>query len=577
MDNLKSDFVPAETLIKMYHLEQYVHVILDYTSRYNNSNSSYYSPFNLIGKYEIYPFYGDYPETYFLRSYGTWWKKSDSCQSNYRPQDFDPLGAEDYVTVEFESAVVPRDICIYETYNPGAVVRIWGKLASDTHWVLLWRGHPQQYPSKSRKFHPKIRPVNQLVNVIRLEFNQSHLQYHYSVDAILLGGFQPVSDLYYNMMERGLFFLKKPEEASKFSDMDKYSEFFGEDYFVKLPYEVMIHIFQYLDLKSLCRCARVNKRWNEIVNDPFLYQTLSLKPYWYLVNCNTIDYFMKKCTSLKKLDISWCGNDIEGFDKKLAIFIGANCDTLTHCSLSNCKYISREMLTELSTCRNLVDLRLKNVTNCFKLDNPSLQYLDKLVTLDLTATNIEDGDLICILKENPNLKHLIIDLCEHLTNLDIVVEAAADYNPKLTCWSSWKTLSLTAEGVKKFGKFPLMKELDLGWCLINKDPGDCLRYIVDGCPHLSRLILSEWRGLNDHLIIPLIMTCKELTQLDIFGIKNITAELCEKALLYLPKLRLLDISFCDSIRQDEVEILRRQYPHITIQRSCQYSSMNYLN
>ncbi|CAH1967496.1 unnamed protein product [Acanthoscelides obtectus] len=379
------------------------------------------------------------------------------------------------------------------------------------------------------------------------------------------------------MMERGLFFLKKPEEASKFSDMDKYSEFFGEDYFVKLPYEVMIHIFQYLDLKSLCRCARVNKRWNEIVNDPFLYQTLSLKPYWYLVNCNTIDYFMKKCTSLKKLDISWCGNDIEGFDKKLAIFIGANCDTLTHCSLSNCKYISREMLTELSTCRNLVDLRLKNVTNCFKLDNPSLQYLDKLVTLDLTATNIEDGDLICILKENPNLKHLIIDLCEHLTNLDIVVEAAADYNPKLTCWSSWKTLSLTAEGVKKFGKFPLMKELDLGWCLINKDPGDCLRYIVDGCPHLSRLILSEWRGLNDHLIIPLIMTCKELTQLDIFGIKNITAELCEKALLYLPKLRLLDISFCDSIRQDEVEILRRQYPHITIQRSCQYSSMNYLN
>nr|CAI5842057.1 unnamed protein product [Callosobruchus analis] len=64
----------------------------------------------------------------------------------------------------FESAVVPRDICIYETYNPGAVVRIWGKLGGDTKWVLLWKGHPQMCPKKSRKFHPKIKPVNQLVN-----------------------------------------------------------------------------------------------------------------------------------------------------------------------------------------------------------------------------------------------------------------------------------------------------------------------------------------------------------------------------------------------------------------------------
>nr|CAI5842056.1 unnamed protein product [Callosobruchus analis] len=91
--------------------------------------------------------------------------------------------------------------------------------------------------------------------------------------------------------------------------MNKYREFVGQDYFVKLPYEVMIHIFQYLDLKSLCRCARVNKRWNEIINDPFLYQNLSLKPYWNLVNCDTIDYFMKKCTSLKSwmsLGAYWC-------------------------------------------------------------------------------------------------------------------------------------------------------------------------------------------------------------------------------------------------------------------------------
>lgn len=56
------------SVLKMTHLEQYVNKVLDYTQRYNNSNSSYYAPSNLIGKPEIYPLFGDVPETYSLVS-----------------------------------------------------------------------------------------------------------------------------------------------------------------------------------------------------------------------------------------------------------------------------------------------------------------------------------------------------------------------------------------------------------------------------------------------------------------------------------------------------------------------------
>lgn len=56
------------SLLKMTHLEQYVNIVLDYTQRYNNSNSSYYAPSNLIGKPEKYPLCGDFPETYSLVS-----------------------------------------------------------------------------------------------------------------------------------------------------------------------------------------------------------------------------------------------------------------------------------------------------------------------------------------------------------------------------------------------------------------------------------------------------------------------------------------------------------------------------
>lgn len=46
--------------------------------------------------------------------------------------------------------------------------------------------------------------------------------------------------------------------------------------------EVMIHIFNYLDLKSLSCCARVSRRWNEVAGDAFLYQNLSLKVSHYI-------------------------------------------------------------------------------------------------------------------------------------------------------------------------------------------------------------------------------------------------------------------------------------------------------
>lgn len=65
MDSTKDELI---SMLKMTHLEQYVNKVLDYTQRYNNSNSSYYAPSNLIGKPEMYPLFGDVPETYALVS-----------------------------------------------------------------------------------------------------------------------------------------------------------------------------------------------------------------------------------------------------------------------------------------------------------------------------------------------------------------------------------------------------------------------------------------------------------------------------------------------------------------------------
>ncbi|RZC40330.1 F-box/LRR-repeat protein 4, partial [Asbolus verrucosus] len=543
-------FIPVELTAKdMTNLEQYVESVINYTSKYNISFSISYAPENLVGKYVKYPSYGDFAETYILRSYGTWWKESEAYQQEYMPQEVDPLGAEDYITLGFESAVVPRDICIYETYNPGAVVRIWGRY-SDLNWKLLWEGPPQICPEESRKFHPTIRKLNCLINEIRLEFNQSHLKYHTSIDAVLLGGYQPRHILQYNVLQNDLLSLTISQDADTGNSEE--DENFNDacDFFSHLPHEVILHIFQYLDLKSLSRCAQVNRTWNEATRDPILYQNLSLKRYWHKINCETFDYFKSRCRGVKKIDLSWCGNHDKTFSNAFLQFLDKCCQQLTHLSLCHCHFVNNEIIAKLPTCRDLTELRLRNAKADF-FGFQHLSKLNRLVTLDLCSTSITDEPLMAVLKANPNLRHLILDFCESLERLDQVVETVSNFNRNLTTWSSFKTTSLTSLGALHFAKCANLKELDLGWCFVFTHPGDSLEKIALTCRSLKRLIISQWRGVNDQMLLPVVMYCKNLTQLDLLGIKSITGDICERALMSLPNLRLLDISFCDSIVSEQ--------------------------
>ncbi|XP_028130529.1 F-box/LRR-repeat protein 4 isoform X2 [Diabrotica virgifera virgifera] len=521
-------------------VEYYVHKVKDYSSRYNHIGSFHYAPCNLVGKYELYPTYGDFPECYCLKNYGSWWKQSRTYQPNYRPQDFDCLGAEDYITVEFEEALVPSDICIYEIFNPGAVVRIRGKLSTESNskWILLWEGAPEKIPPISRKFHKKIKNIDSLINTLRIEFNPTHLEYHYAVEAVLMGGFQARSMLEAKILGIGLLNIigsfsskltcQDPEESTTASTSDCSTPSCSlpevkpmlledtctdtrTDYFLNLPNEIILQIFQYLDLISLSHCSMVNRRWNDISRDALLYQNINLRPYWHLVNVNTILYYRSRCQLLKKVDVSWCGNDVPHFSTTLEGFLASNAHSITHLSLSSCKFLNENMFQVISLCSELVDL------------------------------------------------------CQKLQRLDEIVQTAVEHNKKLSAWSCWKSCSITPEGVRRLGRCPNLKEIDLGWCLNYKDPGDSLHVVAKGCPKLERLILSAWRGLNDALLAPIIKSCKELKYLDLLGSRNITGHICEKALRLLPKLELLDLCYSFCITQNEVNLWRRQYPNVTIQ------------
>lgn len=114
----------------------------------------------------------------------------------------------------------------------------------------------------------------------------------------------------------------------------------------------------------------------------------------------------------------------------------------------------------------------------------------------------------------------------------------------------------------------MLQELDFGCCLLLSDPGNCLERIALGCKDLRRyscycslfhllrcsfrLIISRWCGVTDNLLQPIIQHCKNLEQLNLLGIEDITSDICEKALVSLQNLELLDVSFCYSIRNEQV-------------------------
>lgn len=64
--------------------------------------------------------------------------------------------------ISFEESVYPFRISVYETYNPGAVVRIWAKndLGCKKKWELLWEGEPTKVEHIPRIFSPVIRIIN---------------------------------------------------------------------------------------------------------------------------------------------------------------------------------------------------------------------------------------------------------------------------------------------------------------------------------------------------------------------------------------------------------------------------------
>lgn len=105
--------------------------------------------------------------------------------------------------IEFEEFVFPNEIDIYETYNPGAIYKLWAFTINEK-WICLWESNgendntlAEMTSNDSRIFAPSIKEIKMPTRIIRIEFNHRHLDYFTEIDGVVLKGvkYTPCGDL----------------------------------------------------------------------------------------------------------------------------------------------------------------------------------------------------------------------------------------------------------------------------------------------------------------------------------------------------------------------------------------------
>ncbi|VDM70436.1 unnamed protein product [Strongylus vulgaris] len=137
-----------------------------------------------------------------------------------------------------------------------------------------------------------------------------------------------------------------------------------------LPKELILRIFSYLDMKTLCRCAQTCRLWNILALDGSNWQRVDLFTFQKDVKAATVENLARRCGGfLKKLSLKGCEN-IQ--DSALRSFT-AKCANIEHLSLYKCKRVTDATCENLGRhCHKLIHL---NLENCTAITDRALRYI----------------------------------------------------------------------------------------------------------------------------------------------------------------------------------------------------------
>ncbi|KAK7109402.1 F-box/LRR-repeat protein 4-like isoform X1 [Littorina saxatilis] len=582
--------------------------VTDFSSQYGAESRMTYAAQNLAGNYNIYPNYGDFTQACVFRTYGPWWRMAPSAFKPYRKTPT-AVGfeSEDYIEVLFEERLYPIAVQIYETYNPGAIVKI---MASDykagtnvdtgkqSKWITLWSSPAVETEQRVRIFSPPIKKIDTRVNLIRLELNHSLLGYYTELDCIMLCGVRsrPQSTDYPNLRvqasqldpprtprEQAMpgFYAQEEEKMVKELGSLKLNDVYqcpeggeGKQLFEMLPGEVIVMILAYLDFPSLARVAQTCRLLKEHAYDHILYLEMNLQPIWHMVSNTTLDGLSRRCQHLQRLNLSWCGKSGTIKGSAFKRFLSSCASSLVTLQLSCCSFINKDTMLHISRfCPQLKELDLSGCGDVDKMSALVLTPLTNLERLNLYRTKIDTITIIALIRSMPELQHLNLGSCKMITNIVEVVLQLRLNCPKLKSLDLWRAREMDDSVFQEFvAGCPLLEELDVGWCSDLRSVNGSFTCIAENCKNLKKLFLTANRTVCDNDLLSLAKHSRHLQQLDILGTREVSSKAVEQVLASCKEMVFFDVSFCAGVTDNDVALWKVKYPAVNIKKSFQNTS-----
>uniref|UniRef100_A0A182P5S2 F-box domain-containing protein n=1 Tax=Anopheles epiroticus TaxID=199890 RepID=A0A182P5S2_9DIPT len=352
--------------------------------------------------------------------------------------------------------------------------------------------------------------------------------------------------------------------------------------FDRIPDELMVHIFEWLDSSELCNIARVCRRFESVIWNPALWKIIKIKG-----EENSGDRAIK--TILRRL----CGQTRNGAcpgvervlladgcrltDRGLQL-LSRRCPEITHLQIQNSVTITNQALSDLVTkCTNLQHL---DITGCAQITciniNPGLEPPRRLLLqyLDLTdCASICDAGIKVIARNCPLLVYLYLRRCMQVT--DAGLKFIPNFCIALRELSVSDCTSVTDFGLYELAKLgATLRYLSVAKCDQVSDAG--LKVIARRCYKLRYLNARGCEAVSDDSINVLARSCPRLRALDIgkcdvsdAGLRAL-AESC-------PNLKKLSLRNCDMITDRGIQCIAyycRGLQQLNIQ-DCQISIEGY--
>ncbi|TGZ68722.1 hypothetical protein CRM22_004114 [Opisthorchis felineus] len=182
----------------------------------------------------------------------------------------------------------------------------------------------------------------------------------------------------------------------------------------KLPKELIIKIFSYLDMTTLCKCSQVCKFWYECAFDGSNWKSINLFDFQRDVHPKVIEKIAQRSRGfLRELFLKGCQNVTDDAIKRFTQL----CRLIEYLNLSGCKNLTNDTCEHLGqNCPQLMTLILES---CSKIDDTGMELLSwcsNLTVLDVSWCAVGDRGLTAIARGCKGLQRFRAVGCREITS-----------------------------------------------------------------------------------------------------------------------------------------------------------------